>query len=142
MSGYVDNPAVQLAKATGAGRIVPTAQGDVEVKPLKFLQLIAALKHLAPILKLVQAMSEEGQEVLGLMQMIDTAPEPLLAITSMCTGKDQQFYESLEADEGLALVTAVYEVNKDFFDQKLKPLIATLREKLGAARLGTSASTA
>jgi hypothetical protein len=142
VSQFVEDPAVQLAKVSATGRDLMIQGEELEVKPLKFKQLLATLKHLAPILALVEQLDKDGVDTLTLQHLLETVPDSLVKVASLCTGKDEAWFDLLEADEGIDVLGAVLELNKDFFVQRLKPKFDRLREQLGSRRQpGTPAST-
>lgn len=117
---------VELDRLSGLPRTLMVKGQAVEVRPLTFMEVVRASKHLTPILKAVDAMDLSSQEVANISMLIETAPEAMIKIASLSIKKDLDWFETLEADEGLDVLMTVYEVNKDFFVQRLLPKLKTL----------------
>ena len=107
----------------------------VFVRPLPFRRWPIALGHIA---NLFQFMPENGFDITNDAQLavwvtnlLGNAGDDLFAIIELATGKEPAFFDMLDADDGLKIALAVIEVNKDFFVQKVMPLIT---EKLAVVK--------
>lgn len=141
-----DKTASQLATATAAGKMVPLHDGsEVHVKPLMFMQTVRTLQLLPPLLETLKVLRDEKEgEVIGLTDLLTQAPDALIKVAGMCTGKEPEFFETLETDDGLDVFTAVWEVNQDFFATKVLPRLQHLGLDGALAnirRLGSNALT-
>jgi len=134
MTGFVENPVSQLEKLSSIGRDLLIGQETIAIRPLKFGQLIKAIKIMAPIIRLAEGVDQE----MGLERILAEAPEALVEVAILCTGKPRPWFEALESDQGVDVLGAVLEVNKDFFDQRLGEKLRGLREKFLPQKLATT----
>jgi hypothetical protein len=109
-----------------------TFKGEkITVSPFKFGQFPKAISLLRPITDAVQdagiaSMSAAGFNLaadwpLRLPQIMDEAGEALLEFLSFATGKPREWFDDLDADEGIALAKLVFETQGDFFVQRIAP---------------------
>jgi hypothetical protein len=75
-------------------------------------------------------MTPEGLDVADSAQLAvfvgSIAPhvsEDLWAVVHLATDRDAEFYDSLDLDDGMKVIAAVVEVNRDFFHQNVMPLL-------------------
>lgn len=115
----------QLATATATPQEVELNNGDlIVVRPLKFMQTVNTLRLLPPLLDVLKKLKEEASvEEIGLQDLLQLAPDAAVAIACMCIDKRRDFFDTLETDEGIKILTAVWEVNQDFFKGKVQPLL-------------------
>lgn len=109
-----------------------TFKGEkIKVEPFKFGQFPRAIRLLRPITDAVQdagiaSMSASGFSLaadwpLRLPQIMDEAGEALMEFVAFATGKPREWFDDMDADEGIALTKLVFEVNGDFFVQRIAP---------------------
>ncbi len=101
------------------GKVVVVGGESFIIKPFTFGQIpkvVGAVKKIAGMF--------QGEQV-NVLDVIEQGGEDVLALVSMVTGKPRAWFDSVPADEGIALVTAIYEVNADFFAKKVAPLLPT-----------------
>lgn len=100
----------------------------IDVLPLKVRQIPAFSRAIAPSLQALAANNWVGALALH--------GEALIEACAAATGRSSEWLGELDPDEFLALVTAVLEVNGDFFVRRLLPAIeqaaASLTRILGA----------
>lgn len=104
-----------------------TIQGrEVEVKPFKFKQLLAAIKHLGNIVGDVVYI-DEYVLMTQVIKGLGNNPEDVVALMKLGTGiTEESFYDNLEEDEGFEILVSLWEVNKDFFVQKVGSKVKSL----------------
>jgi hypothetical protein len=115
------------------GRDVVCNGETLRVVPLFFGQLPQAAKLARP---LVMALAESGlfsvngtemslaaNWVTGLPMLFDQGGEAVMLFLAFAVGKPRKWFDTLPADEGLALATAVFEENRSFFVQKVLPML-------------------
>ncbi len=113
-----------------AGREVQAGGETIVVKPLKFGQLPQASRLLAPLSKqIAQAFKSGDTRTLAdtaalFVDLLATGGDDLLAALGFFVGKPREWFDTLENDEGLALLNAVFEVNADFFSRRVLPMFA------------------
>ena len=127
-----ESSAETLDQLAGTPRSLTVAGEVVHVAPLTFMEIVRAAKFLAPILAAVDSINAESKDIADLASLLTIAPDAMVKIASLSVHKDEAWFENLQADEGFDVLSMVYEVNKDFFVQRLLPKI---RAKVPAAVL-------
>ena len=112
------------------GKEVRAGGETITVKPIKFGQLPQASRLIAPISKQIAA----AFKAQGGLTVADTAAlfvdllaqsgDDLLAALGFFIGKPREWFDTIENDEGLSLLNAVFDVNADFFSRRVLPMFA------------------
>lgn len=107
----------------------------VTVQPLKTSQLPKALAVVksasGPLMALVESGAQDTSMVLEVMA---AAGDDFLALVAMSIKKQVSYFDSLPADDGIALCALFVEVNGDFFIQKVLPAATKMMENLSKIR--------
>jgi hypothetical protein len=124
--------------------LTPTAteivlQGEtISVKQFKFMQF-------SKVAKIVQKMKvklgdldvkietdTEGNKSLDLdyIKLVAECGDEIKDLCILVTGKDSAFIDTIEGDEGIALLTTIFEVNMDFFSQKILPMVLQVIQRI------------
>lgn len=113
-----------------AGKDVQVGAETVTIKPIKFGQLPQASRLLLPLSKqITAAFKGTGELTLAetaglLVELMADGGEDLLTALSFFIGKPREWFDTLENDEGLEILNAVFEVNADFFSRRVLPMFA------------------
>lgn len=122
-----------------AGKEIEINGDCVKIKPLNWLAGLQAVKPLTVLVgalvqnadslqETIQNLSDEKQDLKTKVQIFtdlitDVNVEELVTALSklmmLGSGKSQAYIEGLLADDAIKLGLAIYEVNKDFFGQRL-----------------------
>lgn len=105
-------------------KVVTVKGEDFLITPYTFGQLPRVAKHIANI---GQSISLED---IDLQELAAVGGEDVLALCSIATGKSRSFFDTVGTDEGLALIAAIVEVNKDFFVKKLAPALGQVTKAI------------
>ncbi len=102
---------------------------DVLVRPLTLLKWLTATKYVGNVLQYIPAdgLDLDGdltKSVVYLLQAAGAAQDDLIALVGLATGKDAEFFDRIDLDDGVKIIIAVVQVNKDFFVQKVLPLVS------------------
>lgn len=110
-----------------------SATKKVFIRPMPFRRW---LKALSLVTSLLQYLPEDGLNfadkdgnpdplAIGIVvtTMLGTAEADLIALACLATDLDEDVFDRIDLDDAVAIITAVVEVNKDFFVQKALPLI-------------------
>lgn len=118
-----------LSKIFPAKKIT-VAEMPFEIKPFSFGQLPKLMKLMEKIAPTVQLAVREGKEkeVSTYLSILSTGGEDLLQLMADSIKAPKEFVDNLDSDEGIKLLIEFVEVNKDFFIQRVLPLI---QEKFG-----------
>lgn len=121
----------------GLGTTVEFGGERLEVRPLRFGQLLDILAVAGPVVQDLSAGADSAEDELGFfVGLFARHRKEIPYVLAMATGRDVAFIEDGELDQVLALFTAVYEVNRSFFDQRLAPAV----QQLSARWRGTAAN--
>ena len=101
---------------------VSTKLGGVVVKPFKFTQFPRVIEILSGFSSSINIDNLEAGDIVNLLMR--NQGEDLFELLCMASGKDKEWLDELEADEGIELLMKVVEQNMDFFNKKLIPSIA------------------
>lgn len=126
---------------------VTIAGVDLAVTPLTIGQLPAITRLMRPVLADMQQTLERllsGDLNAGLA-LIDSHGEAILQAVAVATRRDLDWVEALPVDQALRLIGAVVEVNSDFFQRAVLPVLASLGRSteaaMGAETAGPTSST-
>lgn len=114
-----------------AGKEIQAGGETLIIKPLKFGQLPQASRLLAPVSKqIAAAFKASGEQTLAdvaaqLVELMAESGEDVLRALGFFLGKPREWFDALDPDEGIALLYAVIEVNADFFNRRVLPLLVT-----------------
>jgi hypothetical protein len=97
----------------------------VFVRPLPFRRWLTALSHVGNVLAHFPAgdfdLSNPQQLAVWIIQLLGACPDDVIGVACLATDKDADFFDRIDLDEGVKIILAVVEVNKDFFVQKVLP---------------------
>lgn len=114
----------ELAELQPKTTCVIVGNESFEIKPFKFKQMFSVLNHLS---NMVTEMNPYEDQMVQLFRLFGKHPEDILGIMSIAINKPTSFFDELETDEGLEIAAKIWEINQDFFVQKVQPKL----EKLG-----------
>lgn len=109
-------------KALFPGMEVAAGGETITVSPFVFGQLPKVAKCFASI----KGVIEGG----NLIEIASAGGEDLLQLLCLAVGKPRAWLDTLQSDEGLALMAAVIQVNRDFFVQRLAPVLQRLTQAM------------
>lgn len=93
---------------------------EIKVRPYKLGQLPSVMEEIKSLTSVMT-----GEEIDIFKAVADHTPN-VLKLVAMATGCSVDFIEELHSDDGLELIEAVFEVNKDFFIQKVAPVLQSI----------------
>lgn len=120
----------------GTRLVALTGRPGVRLGPITAGQLPRFLRAVRPILVAISAKGELT-EVSAEVQMLDLYVdhgENINAAIAVATGLPLTEIEALPLDDALRLAVAVWEVNQDFFGQRVIPLLGPLMNLRGDGR--------
>ena len=113
---------------------VETSSGPVTVKPFTFGQLPLVLKKARTIYGgVAHLLSDGSNEAAVVLEIMAVGGDDLIDLVCISTGKDRSFFDTLQMDEGVKVVSTFLEVNLSFFVQRVLPQFKEAMEKLQAA---------
>lgn len=129
-----------------AGSSIPYRGEAIEVRPLEIGQVPQLVRKCRGAVNVVLAMdSLPDTNELGfldlLMDLIGSHGEELYEGVAICVGREPAWIAKGKLDEFVVLATAVFEVNRDFFVQRLAPLLGAGRKSPPASGGGPTPSS-
>lgn len=112
--------AEQKTTDTTSGVIVKTLTVQGKQLTIQTMGFKTSIKFIAKATTILHAMY--GQ-IVNPFQIIQAAGDELCSYLSLATGLPEDFFDTITADEGIAIIEAVWEVNKEQFVKKLGPLL-------------------
>ena len=109
---------------------------EVEVKRIKVKQIVQVMAAIQPFYNELKELgikrgSLNDEEVKArLLAFFMTNGEDLFSLMAILSDQPLEFIEELDLDEAVILLTAILEVNLDFFIQKVLPSISQLMASL------------
>lgn len=108
-----------LASVFPEARIVKVNGRDIEISPFKFKVLLKVLNHVNNLFE-DAAFVDQYTILQTLLRGVSQHPDDLIGILKLATGiTEDNFYDEITSADGVNLLLATWEVNKDFFSQKL-----------------------
>lgn len=109
----------------------------VFVRPLPFKRWLMATNFLTSILCSFPAdttIDINDTKKLGTLAalLVGNSQAEIIGLAMLATDQDEAFFDSIDLDDGVKIVLAVVEVNKDFFVQKVLPMFEAVAPQLKA----------
>lgn len=102
----------------------------VFVRPLPFKRWPVVSRHIANIIAALPErdidFSSPGVLAAVIIDLLGAAHDDVMGILTLATDKPAEFFDEIDLDEGVQVIKSVVEVNKDFFVQKVLPLLVEL----------------
>ena len=114
------------------GKEVKLSSGEVlHVKPFTFIECMTSAAKLAR--------SFAGSlKTANVLDIVADGGEDVLRLVQLAVKKPDKWWANLMPDDGLALTTAVLEVNRSFFLERLKAPLESLTKAIGEQSLPAS----
>ena len=129
----------------------------VTLRPFFFGEMPVVIKLIYPIIsaaglsQMLRVVEKDGQMTVSLkipenmvdilLDVILEGSEPVMALLSFALKKERAWFNTISVDEGVDLVTTWFEVNRDFFAQRVLPKIVKLLPKDGTTSSQSSLTT-
>ena len=119
------------AKVLFPGKEVTLTTGEkITVEPFTFIEVMtSAAKYARSFAGALKAASETGE--LQVLDVIAEGGEDVLKLVKLAVKKPHDWWVTVLPDDGLALTTAVLQVNKDFFTERLQGPLEALMKAIG-----------
>ena len=124
----------ELAVFVPEPKIVKIRGVDVKVAPLKLRQFPVMLKAFSVFSD--KAALKDGVGKADWLEIFSNHSDKIIEAIAVATEQPQNWVLDLYPDEGILLAEAIWEVNQDFFVQRVLPTL--LRALAGAPRLPDS----
>src|SRR5690606_37043456 len=124
--GLTVGDASEAQALAGLGTSVEFGGERLEIRPLRFGQALDILAIAAPVVESLAGNAERiegGDDLSYFIGLFARHRKEVPQVLALAIGRDVAFIEGGEVDQILELFSAVYEVNRDFFDQRLAPAV-------------------
>ena len=118
----------------------PVSEVDIGGKRLTLSPLV--LGELPAMLKAVQPFAQQLQGEPNWLTLLCQHSDAVLRALSIASRCPREWIDALSINDALTLAAAVFEVNADFFIQRLVPTLQTLAPRLAARWAGQRSSPA
>lgn len=116
------------------GRVITVAGEELLITPFKLTQIPVVAGLMAKYYRL-----SGTSDTLDVVDLIEKAGDDVWKMMCMSLGKDRAWLDTLNAEEGVDLLSAIIEENSDFFIKKLSPAMTDLTTRLTDAAGAASA---
>lgn len=114
-----------------AGKQLKIGEEEITVSRMKLHQIIKSTGLLSGIFDLAyQLFQDNDLNIKSIMELFSTDGDNMLEFISIAIAKDRKFVNELELDDAVNVLTAILEVNMDFFVSKVMPMMNKRVENL------------
>lgn len=107
---------------------------DVFVRPLSIRKTFHALTYFGAIIeKFPQGeldLNDGNQLAMWAVSLLGQVPDEMTGMMCLATDQTPEFFDTIDPDEGIKIIVAMVEVNKDFFVQKVLPMLSEIAPNL------------
>lgn len=124
--------AKEVQALAGTGVDVEFGGERLEIRPLRFGQLLDILAVAGPVVDSLSSQGEcdgAGDDINFFVGLVARHRKEVPQVLAIASGREVAFIEAGELDQVVNLFAAVYEVNRSFFDQSLAPTVQRLSAK-------------
>lgn len=124
----------ELTTVFPATKQIKIKDETITLTPIKFGQLPQALMIVQRIGSLIVEHGKAGTiaEPTAMLEIAALGGEDLIHLVAFGIGKEREYFNTLEQDEGLELLVGFIEVNLDFFTKRVLPLLNQKAEELNS----------
>ncbi|MFZ6712973.1 hypothetical protein [Undibacterium sp. TC9W] len=125
------NPAVQddLNKVIPTVKTIPVAGEEFPIRHFKIGKLPEVLVAIQPIAYIL--LGRAKSEKLDILNLVIVHTNDSLSLLSVLADRPRDWVNNLDPDEAVLLLSALLEVNLDFFIQKVLPQLLAAMDSLG-----------
>lgn len=124
----------ELTQLFPSGKQISIKDENLTIKPFKFGELPKVFKTIEPITgSLTQLINNRDNPAVAIAGIFATGGDSIVELLVIGAKKPVEWVNDLEMDEGIELLTAVIEVNADFFIQKVLPHLSKVAQKTQTA---------
>jgi hypothetical protein len=107
-----------------AGQQLSIRDENITIKPFKFGDLPKVFKCLEPLTtSMAKMVADRNTSPAAIAMLMAEGGDSVLDLMVIGSKQNKVWIEELEMDEGVELLTAIFEVNADFFIQKVLPKV-------------------
>ncbi len=133
-----------------AGVQVDYQDERLEIRPFTIGEAAQVIRVAQPVVAALMERDVDslaaGDDVLMLLDLVGSHSDAMFAVAALATRRELEWIKGAGVDQFIGLALAVFQVNRDFFGQRIAPLLAGLRAKPesgnGPTRSSSLSSTA
>jgi len=120
----------ELEQLFPTGKTISINDENLTIKPFKFGELPKVFKAIGPMTStLGNLLQNRDASFAAIAGLITDGGDSIIDLMVVGSRKPREWVEELEMDQGVEVLTAIFEVNADFFIRKVLPLVNTKMEK-------------
>lgn len=109
-----------------AGKQISIRDENLTIKPFKFGELPKVFKCIEPLTaSMAKMVADRNTSPQAIAMLLSEGGDSVLDLMVIGAKKDRTWIDDLEIDEGVEVLTSIFEVNADFFIQKVLPKVNT-----------------
>ena len=121
----------ELTNLFPTGKEVSIQAENLTIKPFKFGELPKVFKLVTPMAAALSTLQQNRDNpATAIAGLIANGGDSILDLMVIGSHKPREWIDNLDMDEGATLLTAILEVNADFFIQKVLPVIMDTASKV------------
>lgn len=135
-----------LASLLATEKTINIGGKDVVVKKMRVKQIPPVIATISPFAHLLKSYKDQGEQF-DMMQVVLYHNVEALQLVKILCDEEPEFVDELDIEELVVLVTAIVEVNLDFFVRRVLPLLSGEMARLASVmpkltqEVGKSASS-
>lgn len=120
----------ELTQLFPTGKEISINDENLTIKPFKFGELPKVFKAIGPLTStLGNILQNRDINFSSIAALIMEGGDSIIDLMVIGSRKPRDWVDELEMDQGVEVLTAIFEVNADFFIRKVLPLVNTKMEK-------------
>lgn len=114
----------ELQQLFPVGKTIRICDENLTIKPFKFGELPRVFKAIEPITGSLGALLQtRNPDITLIANLIGEGGESIMDLMCIAAKVPRSKLDEMEMDEGVELLVSIFEVNADFFIQKVLPLV-------------------
>ena len=121
----------ELTTLFPTGKEITISAENLTIKPFKFGELPKVFKIVQPMAAAFATLQAQRENpATAIAGLIATGGDHILDLMVIGSHKPREWIDNLDMDEGATLLTAILEVNADFFIRKVLPIVMDTANKI------------
>jgi hypothetical protein len=130
----VDVMTRKVATAENGAKTEVGVPKKVFVRPLPMRRWVQALSYMTAVLGNLPStsldLSDPMKMSIWIIHVLGKIPDEIFGLLELATDEPAEFFDTIDLDDGVNVVMAVVKVNKDFFVQKVLPMLSEVAPSL------------
>lgn len=114
----------ELEQLFPTGKQISINDENLTIKPFKFGELPKVFKAIGPLTSILGNLLQNRDVTFpAIASLIMDGGDSIIDLMVIGSRKPRDWVDELEMDQGVEVLTAIFEVNADFFTRKVLPLV-------------------